>query len=124
MKPRLNTAEEQLAAHIATLDAWLATFGPGRDTDDYSVTRVRALQAAAAAGPVSVDEAHRIWDDSGRYPGRYLLECNGCGERVCAVVTVGEEPDYESSTTNLCKACLLAALALFDETPPTVEKAP
>lgn len=120
MKPRLNTAEEQLAAHIATLDAWLAAFGPGRDTDDYSVTRVRALQAAAAAGPVSVDEADRIWDG----PGRYLLECNGCGERVRAVVTVGEEPDYESSTTTLCKACLLAALALFDETPPTVEKAP
>jgi hypothetical protein len=88
------------------------------------VTRVRALQAAAAAGPVSVDEADRIWAVPGwDGPGRYLLECNGCGERVRAVVTVGEEPDYESSTTNLCKACLLTALALF-EIPPTVEKAP
>jgi hypothetical protein len=42
-----------------------------------------------------------------------ILICDGCDKDVEAAVTVGEEPDYESSTATLCEACLRAALALL-----------
>ena len=38
--------------------------------------------------------------------------CNGCDRAVPVVVQVGQEPDYESSTANLCVDCLRAALDL------------
>lgn len=39
--------------------------------------------------------------------------CNECGNRVKDVVRVGEEPDYESKTSYLCKDCLTKAYNLF-----------
>jgi hypothetical protein len=42
------------------------------------------------------------------------VKCDNCG-KVASVVTVGQEPDYESSTANVCQDCLRNALAKFDE---------
>ncbi len=39
--------------------------------------------------------------------------CDGCGEYVDEAVQVGQEPDCESSTANLCKSCCEKALKLF-----------
>lgn len=41
----------------------------------------------------------------------YGLLCANCEREVDAVVELGEEPDYESSTARVCEACLVAALA-------------
>lgn len=41
------------------------------------------------------------------------LKCNGCGRDVDAVVQVGDEPDYESSTADLCRSCAEAAAGAF-----------
>lgn len=41
-------------------------------------------------------------------------ECNQCGAKNVDVVEVGQEPDYESYTADICKPCLVKALALFD----------
>lgn len=40
-------------------------------------------------------------------------ECNECGTEVEGTVRLGEEPDWESATANICKDCLVKALALF-----------
>jgi len=39
------------------------------------------------------------------------LHCDGCGESVDAVITVGQEPDYESATASLCPKCMAEAVA-------------
>lgn len=41
--------------------------------------------------------------------------CNECDERVEGVVQLGEEPDYESNTANVCFGCLNKASMLVNE---------
>ena len=40
--------------------------------------------------------------------------CHECKRFFHAVVEVGEEPDYESNTANLCVECLRRALAALE----------
>lgn len=40
------------------------------------------------------------------------FRCDECGGMVDIVVELGEEPDYESSTANICFPCLRNAIAL------------
>jgi hypothetical protein len=47
--------------------------------------------------------------------------CSECGEKA-DVVQLGETQDDESETAWVCKACLLAALALFEPLPPTPQE--
>ena len=39
--------------------------------------------------------------------------CHECGVDTWDAVQLGQEPDYESSTANICKSCLEKALSLF-----------
>ena len=41
------------------------------------------------------------------------LKCDQCQKRVRSVVMVGQKPDYESSTTQLCRGCIQEAGELF-----------
>ncbi len=51
--------------------------------------------------------------------------CNECGESKDAVVRVGEEPDYESSTAFVCRDCLSEALGLVGfPVPPNHDAVP
>jgi len=38
--------------------------------------------------------------------------CNECGKSVEAVVQLGQEPDYDSATANVCMICLKKAVRL------------
>jgi hypothetical protein len=40
--------------------------------------------------------------------------CDECKREVGRTVRLGEEPDYESATANVCRDCLVRALALLD----------
>ena len=42
------------------------------------------------------------------------LKCDDCDQSVGTVVQLGQEPDYESSTANVCTDCLRKAVALVD----------
>lgn len=46
-------------------------------------------------------------------PGWTRITCDECRADVGAVVQVGEEPNYESSTANICKECMTKAMSLF-----------
>ena len=41
------------------------------------------------------------------------VRCDECNKYVEEVVQVGEEPDYESATANICKPCLILAMEEF-----------
>lgn len=41
--------------------------------------------------------------------------CEQCGKHSYALVTVGEEEDWESRTATLCEDCLRAALAVLQK---------
>ncbi len=43
------------------------------------------------------------------------LKCSECQKSTDWILTVGEEPDYESHTANLCKECVSKAFALLPE---------
>lgn len=43
------------------------------------------------------------------------VKCDECGKYVEEVVQLGEEPDYESCTANICKSCLTLAMEEFVE---------
>jgi hypothetical protein len=40
------------------------------------------------------------------------LHCDDCKKEVDAVVQLGDEPDYESATANICFECLEKAIGL------------
>lgn len=41
-------------------------------------------------------------------------ECDECGQDCDIVVRLGQEPDYESSTAQICLACLQVAIQLIE----------
>ena len=43
-----------------------------------------------------------------------VVECDQCGKCVPVAVTVGQPPDYETSTATICEPCLRRALALLE----------
>lgn len=43
------------------------------------------------------------------------LRCDECSEEVDELVELGEEPDYESRTANVCKSCLIRAIEALGE---------
>lgn len=40
------------------------------------------------------------------------LTCDECGKDTDAVLTVGQEPDYESHTASLCRSCVERAYSI------------
>lgn len=99
-----------LAAHAA--EAWhrqyaAAIDGPRRHPDDAK--RADVYGALLALGPTpNPDDVDRIignksWTDN---------RCDEC-QAQADTVQVGQRPDYESRTADLCEACVRRALALF-----------
>lgn len=43
------------------------------------------------------------------------LVCNECNKEVDAILTVGEEPDYESHTADLCMDCVRKAFSFAND---------
>jgi hypothetical protein len=44
------------------------------------------------------------------------MRCHDCGNMVKTFVELGEEPDYESYTANICLDCLKKAVNLVEDT--------
>ena len=102
---------------VADRIAWFLT----SDTPPYRAGRpfwgdergrdVAGELRALDPGTATVDQVNEIL-------GRdmvYRLECNECGEVAEALVQIGEEPNYETNTAYVCRACLERALRLVTE---------
>jgi hypothetical protein len=84
------------------------SFADGRNVNDIG-DRLEAL--GADPDPDTVDRI--IGNSWTRVPS-----CDECGrDNLSAVVQLGEEPDYESSTANICPDCLTRALVLVAQVP-------
>ena len=70
----------------------------------------KVLQALRSLGPTPdpEDVDRVIGNDSWTF-----LSCNECGEKAQVVLRLGDPPDYESSTVELCFPCIIKAAALM-----------
>lgn len=114
MTPKLTTARDKIRG---VAQAWRSSYGPearggkwytGGINDDREATYERLLALdveTATAEDVRAIIGNGSWTQ---------LHCDGCDEYVNAVVTLGQEPDYESRTADVCRDCFDAALTLFD----------
>ena len=114
MKPIPSTIETRRQAVIASCKHGIAN--PEPNWVPSVLPRLRAAVSlgddASAEAIVEAQKAAGHWSDL-----QMVVTCDGCGQEVAEVVKVGQEPDYESSTAELCRACLLEALAALDAAP-------
>lgn len=107
MKPEY-TNQRMLIANIA--DRWEKSYrNRGEYQDSPRDAKIwEALNALDLATASVSDVALIIRND-----GWTRLICDGCGNDCTEIVTVGETPDYDSSTASLCRTCAIAAVAAF-----------
>ena len=91
-------------------DRWLEQYG---EQTPGMAGRLRALPPVPT--PDEVDAAFSGWAGLGK-ESRVQREftCDECGGTSPQVIRLGEEPDYESRTADICAACLVAAPRLVD----------
>ena len=88
----------------------------GRDREAKSwkggVSKGEIIDALnALPKPVDADQVDSI---IGNGSWTRVPTCDDCGQDgLTAVMQVGQEPDYESSTAHICQACLLVALNII-----------
>ena len=82
---------------------WLTYRGEARVTWQ----RLKELPPTATEDDVAAIIGNRSWTRS---------ECDECGEDVQILVQLGEEPNWESATAEICVSCLRKALAQVDAT--------
>lgn len=113
--PILITVDDRARESIQRCREWLRD--PYAETIKKSNPRAHAKfqRIAALRNDATAADVNKIgspWTEGQTWA--HADRCTGCGERARAVVQVGEEPEYESSTAILCRPCVEKALALFD----------
>lgn len=88
---------------------WREQYPLGRaEKFDEIYCRLAALNAeTATAEEIEKIIGNSSWTD--------VPSCDECGERRGCVVELGEEPDYESRTAQICLGCLHKAINLKAE---------
>ena len=99
---------------------WHEQYGDKWDGFGEDKTAIGRKLLALDVNTCSADDVKAIIGNSSWTETR----CNGCGLYVDAAVSVGEPPDYESSTATLCRPCVEAALALFARPTPEERSEP
>jgi hypothetical protein len=74
----------------------------GRDKDDVYAKLAALDVERATAADVDAIIGNTSWTE--------VPACDECGKRRNEVVQIGQEPDYESSTAEVCVPCLRAAI--------------
>lgn len=108
--PELRTTRDMIRG---VADAWKEQYkhgGSWSSTFDGSSkavwSRLKALDVeTATVADVEAIIGNASWTS---------LKCNQCGQEVDTVVQLGESPDYESRTVDVCADCLRAAFALIE----------
>ena len=91
-------------------ERWRAQYPPGSKTargpTDPIYEALKSLDpATATATDVEKIIGNRSW--AGVY------SCHECNADVTEVVELGQEPDYESHTAQICHSCLIKAVSLI-----------
>ena len=88
---------QTLAAEAA--ERWIAQYQGDREG---KAAAIRSLGEAPDPDAVDAIIGNGSWTS--------VPECNECKTDVEAVIRIGDEPDYESSTAWVCEDCLKKAL--------------
>lgn len=90
---------------------WRQRYGTGWETDSNKQEITRQLDALEKLGlPIQPETVEAI---IGNRSWTRIYKCDECGtEEPPLVVQLGEGPDYESSTANVCLRCLEVAVTL------------
>ena len=111
MKPVVSTLAQRAAAlprQWAEARKQNPDFGSAYpDTDDV----IRALLALPEP---TVEAVQAVLGSRTNVLAMLSVHCLGCGLYWDRGVQVGEEPDYDTATTTLCRSCLVEALAALD----------
>lgn len=97
---------------------FLIQYGGRRDVKSWrGVTNGEMVDSLnALLTPIDADEVDRI---IGNGSWTRVPTCDDCGQDgLAAVMQVGQEPDYESSTAHICQNCLLVALNIIGKVTP------
>jgi hypothetical protein len=94
---------------------------PRRWEKQYGVAPADPHKAEIGRKLAAIDTSIADAEDINRVIGNDTwtkLPCHNCGKWSGDGVRVGEEPDYESSTANVCRDCLREAYRMvFGESP-------
>jgi hypothetical protein len=83
-------------------DAWMRQYG-GTDFNGIGA-KLRTLGPSPEPDEVTKVVGNDSW---------VQVRCTECEQEVYAVVQVGQEPDYDSSTAWLCADCIWKAATMF-----------
>ncbi len=101
-RARLITQQDRMREVMAF---WRENYPKHKDSP-YWVGTDKMLELGDRA-TVADFEAHGKLADT-------LICCNVCSERFTEVLQLGDEPDYDSQTVNICRGCAAALPSLFD----------
>lgn len=87
---------------VGAAKRWLGQY-PDKNTDTYKQLK----NLGQTPNPDDVDRiiGNKSWTS--------VPNCDECEKECTVVVSIGEEIDYESATADICKDCLIKALALL-----------
>jgi len=91
--------------HQDTPDDYRFPFFPRR----YTVGEIRANLSALDLETCTRDDVTAAMGTDGWTE----CACDVCGEDVGAIIQLGDEPDYESTTLNICWVCVKKVVGLF-----------
>ena len=92
---------------LGVVDRWKEQY-PKAKGDKLGI--LRKLEALDLKKAIPEDLEHIIGNSSWACP----TKCRECNKYFDVAVEVGEPPDWESATTQLCHNCIKSALELFD----------
>lgn len=101
---RVKTVRQQIRGVAA---AWRAQYGDRPKIPHLAdvLPRLEALdRETASAAEVDAIIGNPSWTG---------LRCDVCHEDCAAIVQLGDEPDYDSTTLDICGECLAAASAIL-----------
>ena len=92
---------------MGVAEAWSRQYAKASGDKAVIKKMLQALDKETATG-------EDVKDIIGNYSWTRIM-CNECGQYSTLVVQVGQEPDYESNTADLCAECLTKAFNLLQK---------
>ena len=100
---KANLAEDAWYKQYSNSSMWEGSALSGGKTKREIHESLVSLGVCPTAEEVNSVIGNTSWTD---------CRCDECGKQVEKVVQLGQEPDYESSTANICFPCLKKAVNL------------
>lgn len=94
------TTKQYLIANIA--DSWKKQY--------YNRINDTIYKRLLSEKPTTTKQVEDIIGNSSWTTNR----CHECGQDSNAIVEIGQEPDYDSSTAQICESCLRKAIRLIE----------